>query len=453
MGHLLGIRGAPKIRIGWAAAFYAVFLSWLFITVYGGCNRITASRGDVGIWAYDWERLIPFIPVMVIPYLSIDLLFGAAPFLCVTARERRLLAARIAFGILAAGAVYCIFPLRLTCERVRADGVIGMMWNSFISVDKPYNLFPSLHMTLRTILADKYDTHTRGGWRIAFLTWFSLIGFSTVLTHQHQVVDIVAGFAMATICFYIFQPMGWITAFTPNPRLGLFYAAGGLAAGVLAPVFWNAGFFLLWTGVSMALIAGGYWVWGPAVFRKSNGRLAISARVLLAPVLLGQRLSLWHYSRQCRPWDRITESLWIGRVLTRKEAGRAVAEGVTAVLDLTGEFSECRTLRGLRYLNIQVMDLTAPTPSQLDEAVAFIRRESAAGKVFVHCKIGYSRSAAVVAAYLLATHGVDTVESAVRKIRAARPSVVIRPEAMEAIRQFSRRMTAQERDRPWMPAE
>jgi hypothetical protein len=390
------------------------------------------------VWAYDWEQWIPFIPLMVIPYLSIDLFFGASPFLCATTEERRLLAARIAFGIFGAAAVYGVFPLKLTCERVRPDGVIGAMWNAFLSVDRPYNLFPSLHMTLRTILADKYDTHTRGWWRIGFLTWFSLIGFSTVLTHQHQVVDIVAGFAMATVCFYIFQPMGWITPFTPSVRLGLYYAAGGIAAGLLAPVFWSAGFFLLWAGVSMALMAGGYWVWGPAVFRKSNGKLAISARVLLAPVLLGQRASLWYYSRRCRAWDRVTDNLWIGRVLTVKEAERAIAEGLTAVLDLTGEFSECRRLRYLHYRNIQVMDLTAPTAAQLEEALSFIRQESANGRILVHCKIGYSRSAAVVAAYLIAARLADTAEAAVQKIRIARPSVIIRPEAMEAIRRFSR---------------
>ena len=41
-------------------------------------------RHDVGTFAFAWERFIPFVPVMVVPYMSIDLFFVAAPFLCGT---------------------------------------------------------------------------------------------------------------------------------------------------------------------------------------------------------------------------------------------------------------------------------------------------------------------------------------------------------------------------------
>jgi protein-tyrosine phosphatase len=73
------------------------------------------------------------------------------------------------------------------------------------------------------------------------------------------------------------------------------------------------------------------------------------------------------------------------------------------------------------------------------EAVAFIAEEAAKGRVYVHCKIGYSRSAAVVGAYLLASHEAATVEEAVAQLRKVRPSIIIRPEAMEALRTFERR--------------
>jgi hypothetical protein len=68
--------------------------------------------------------------------------------------------------------------------------------------------------------------------------------------------------------------------------------------------------------------------------------------------------------------------------------------------------------------------------------VRFIRQHSRAGAVYVHCKIGYSRTAAVVASYLLATDRARTPAGAIARLRRVRPSIVVRPEAAAAIAQF-----------------
>ena len=65
-----------------AKAFAASFgLSLFFLLVYGTCLWVTARRGDVGVFYFAWERAIPFVPFMILPYMSIDLFFVAAPFL------------------------------------------------------------------------------------------------------------------------------------------------------------------------------------------------------------------------------------------------------------------------------------------------------------------------------------------------------------------------------------
>ena len=48
-------------------------------------------------------------------------------------------------------------------------------------MDQPYNLLPSLHIALRTILAETYARHTRGVLRHASNIWFVLIGLSALL--------------------------------------------------------------------------------------------------------------------------------------------------------------------------------------------------------------------------------------------------------------------------------
>jgi protein-tyrosine phosphatase len=124
-------------------------------------------------------------------------------------------------------------------------------------------------------------------------------------------------------------------------------------------------------------------------------------------------------------------------VLSRREAIAAVGQGVTSVLDLTAEFTAPAPLRELTYRNIQLLDLTAPAPAQLREMVAFIEEESRKGIVYIHCKIGYSRTAAAAGAYLLRSGKVDTVPEAVGLLRKIRPTMIVRPEIVAVLADFS----------------
>ena len=91
------------------------------------------------------------------------------------------------------------------------------------------------------------------------------------------------------------------------------------------------------------------------------------------------------------------------------------------------------------YRNLPILDLTAPTQDQLHEAAAFIAEHAETGVVYVHCKIGYSRSAAAVAAYLLTNGHATSAEEAIEKLRSVRPAIVVRPEVREALLRFASR--------------
>lgn len=416
----------------------SALLSLLFMVVYGTCNYIASRRTDVGTLFFEWERHIPFVPLMIIPYMSIDLFFVAAPFLCRDARELEILRKRIVFGIALAGICFLFFPLRFAFERPQASGWLGAVFNWFRGMDQPYNLLPSLHITLRTILAYHYAQHTRGMLRVASHIWFSLIGLSTLLTYQHHVLDVAGGFALAGYCFYLFRESPAKLPVITNRKIGMYYATGALLTLVLAIVLWPWGSLLLWGTIALGIVASAYFGVGPGIFRKSNGRLPLSTHWALGPCLLGQHVSLLYYRRQCRPWDHVVRGVIIGRKLHDAEAAKAIEEGVTAVLDLTAEFSEARPFLNVRYLNVPILDLTAPSQEQLRQMAAFIGRESENGIVYVHCKIGYSRSAAAIAAYLLTSGQAANVDEALHMLRGVRPSIVVRPEVLRALGEFAK---------------
>lgn len=424
-----------KSAIGWAIA-----CSVLFLVVYNGCNQYAASLPNVPTWSFAWETRIPFVPLMIIPYWSLDLFFVVAFFVCRTPAEQRRLASRLALAISAAGACFLLFPLRLTFPRPEVEGFLGMWFAALRSFDQPHNLAPSLHIAQRTILWPVFMSITSGMLNGLLRVWFVLIGVSTLFTYQHQVMDVVTGWILAVFCLYVFAAPN--AAFDNSRRVrngfvGLLYFAAALLLLLAVVVGWPWSALLMWPATACGLLALAYWWLGALVYEKTDGQLALGTRLLLAPVLWGQYLSLAYYRRQCHPWDEVAPGVLIGRRLNAAEARDAISQGVTAVLDLTAEFSESVPfIRSTTYCNIPILDLTAPTPAQLDEAVAFIRRESRRGSVYVHCKIGYSRSGAAVGAWLLDTGLAHNVDEAIQRLRRVRPSIIVRPEAVAALDAF-----------------
>ena len=422
------------------AAIRSAALSVLFLVVYGGCNWIAAERSDIGTWYFAWERHIPFVSWMIVPYLSIDAFFVLAPFLCRDREELRLHSRRVTAAILAAGICFLLMPLRFAFDRPAVDGWTGVLIDAFAALDRPFNLFPSLHVTLAVILVDAFRRHTTGVLRVMLSVWFGLVVISTVFVYQHHLIDVAGGLILAGIVCVAVRgtPAGrWQIR---SLRVATCYLVAAAACGVLAAFAGPWGVLLLWPALSLMLLGGAYVSIGPAIFCKSDGGIARSAWFVLWPCLVGHWLSHAYYRRQCRPYDELEPGVWIGRRLTRREAALAIDQGVTGVLDLAAELDEVRAFTRLRYRSLPVLDLTAPTLEQLDEGVRFIRSASRRGIVYVHCKIGYSRTAAVAAAYLLATGRARTTDEALAILRRTRPSIVVRPEAERAVRQYESRV-------------
>jgi hypothetical protein len=443
MGHFHGVDGAPRRALMLRALATSVLLSLLFLVAYGGTNWITARRPDshVRTWYFEWElAVVPYVPLLIVPYMSIDLFFFAAPLLCRDDRERRVLARRIEFSILVAAAFFLLLPLKLAWpQRPRVAGWFGdfieLSCNAPVVMEYPHNLFPTLHVTLCLILADTYARHTQGLVRNLARAWFLLIGLSTVLLWQHHLIDVAGGVVLAGFAFYLFREADWRLPAVTSTRIGCYYAAGAAAILAGVPALWPWGVFLLWPAAALAIVAAGYFGLGAGIYRKTDGRLPLSTRFVLAPVLIGQHASRAWYRRACRPWDEIAPGVRMGCALDNSEAAVAVGQGVTAVLDLTAEFSAPVAFRRIEYLNLPILDLTRPSRDQLHEAIAFVAGQAAQGTVYIHCKIGYSRSAAVAGAYLIASGRAASADEAIALLRSARPSIIIRPEALAALQE------------------
>lgn len=385
------------------ALLLSAALSLLFVFVYGLSNSLAAGRSNVGTCFCEWELHIPFVPALILPYMSIDLFFIASFLLCEDRIELHAHARRIAAAILVAGLAFLMFPLTTGYPRPEVSGWSGSLFQFLWSFDKPHNLVPSLHVALASLLWPVYARHTRARLKWLVHVWFALMIVSPIFTWQHHLLDVWTGAMLGHLCVFAFPERldrKLVTSGASNFRLARLYAAGSAILVLLAFAIGNWYWLLLWPAVSLALMTAAYVRGSSSIFRKKDGRLPISTRVVLGPYLLGAKLSRLIYRRNRRPWVEFAPGVYCGRLLTKREALAMSAMGITGVLDLTAEHSETRAFQGTDYLNVPVLDLTTPSSDQMDAVVAFITKHAGRGGVYVHCALGVSRSAAAVAAYI-----------------------------------------------------
>ena len=406
---------------------WLLLLGPLFFASYGFANWLTAQREDVGSLVFAWESAMPLWPWSIVPYWSIDLLYGLSFLLPATRREMDRHALRLLTAQVICVACFLLWPLRFTFERPELEGFFGWMFDVLMGFDKPFNQAPSLHIALLVVIWVMFARHTRGLMLRGLLHgWMALIGLSVLTTWQHHFIDVPTGALAGWLCVWLWpiegrsplqqlrlarEPQRW--------RLALRYGLGSAICAALAVNLGGAWLWLLWPCVSLLLVALNYALFGAAGFQKhADGSLGSASTWLLAPYLLGAWINSRLWTRRHPQADQVVEGIWLGRVPSAREAAP-----FAAVLDLSAELPV--HLPGKTYRNLPLLDLIAPDSEACRQGAELIEQLRQQGPLLVCCALGYSRSATLVAAWLLCSGRANSVEQAVEIIRSARPGIVL----------------------------
>jgi hypothetical protein len=208
---------SPRRFWGWPGArLLAIFavlylaVSVLFAAVYVGADartRALARRVRVDL---PFERAIPFVPAMAWVYMSIYVPFLLAPFVLRSRRELQALALSASAVILVAGVGFILIPAELGYEPPSGLGppLTMAVFHFADRLNLDYNLVPSLHVALSATCAAALATRAAPAGRRLLLAWALAVGASTLLTHQHHVVDVVSGYLVAGAAFrWIYRPL------------------------------------------------------------------------------------------------------------------------------------------------------------------------------------------------------------------------------------------------------
>ena len=433
---------------------WLLLLGPLFFLSYGLANSYTAGRSDIGSLVFAWESHMPLWPWTIIPYWSIDLLYGLSFLLPRTRQEmdRHALTLLTAQVLCVSG--FLLWPLRFTFERPELGGLFGWLFDVLMGFDKPYNQAPSLHIALLVIIWTLFARHVqRQPWRWLMHGWMALIGVSVLTTWQHHFIDVPTGALAGFVCVWLWGNR-WreagIARVAKRWWVALCYAVGSSLLTTVAFIAGGAGLWLLWPATSLLLVALNYAVMGSGGFQKNaHGRLSSASSWLLAPYLVGawinSRLWTWRHPQA----DEVCDGVFLGRIPWRNEAAP-----FAAIVDLCAELP-CPVSKqvptelvgaGLPaiaseqpkqfYSAAPTLDLIPPDSHLLQQAAEAIERLRRQGPLLVCCALGYSRSACAVAAWLLLTGRCKDLDDAETLIRQARPGIVLRPAHRHVLQQL-----------------
>ena len=175
--------------------------SLIFALVYGGADRITALHSFRLRVALPFETCLPLYPAAVLAYLSIYGLLAAALYFCHDNDSLRGLARAQLRLILVSGIGFLLIPAQLDYPPIQ-ESALGIWSAPFHFADRvnlTYNLVPSLHVALSVTCVRYYVLTAGSAARVILWTWAVLIAASTLLTHQHHLLDVVTGWILALV--------------------------------------------------------------------------------------------------------------------------------------------------------------------------------------------------------------------------------------------------------------
>ncbi len=169
-------------------------------SLYTVTNLLSDSFENKAQMFFHWELDIPLIPCFIILYVSFYLLLILGFLACRTKIELQNLTGQMIFCAIIAAIIFVIFPGELGYTRTEDTGLFKPVYDLLFELDRPTNLYPSLHIAFSYISLGFVLSQTRSTiFKSLLVLWFIGISSSVILVHQHHLFDILTGLALALI--------------------------------------------------------------------------------------------------------------------------------------------------------------------------------------------------------------------------------------------------------------
>lgn len=179
----------------------AVVLS-IFLVTYLTANNLADENPQRYEMYTTWELSIPLIPWMIVVYVSYVGVFLLLPMIMKSGQAIVSLAYGFLAAILTSTVVFVVFPGELGYPRPEHVEGFDFLFQTLYQIDRPHNLYPSLHVTFSslTALAMMHQANVRW-FHYLIAGWAVTIGASVILVHQHHLFDVATGLILGIGCY------------------------------------------------------------------------------------------------------------------------------------------------------------------------------------------------------------------------------------------------------------
>lgn len=176
----------------------AIWLSLLFVVVYGTTDYITAMRSTRFPIHFAFELTLPFVPQLSVVYSSVYLMFAFVALAMSSAERLGVFVGKMTWMTLVAGVCFLAYPSELAFQVPEVVGwsKLPFWWADLVNLT--YNCAPSLHVGYAVLCAETMRRHHRSI-GVAFHLWALAIALSAWLTYQHHLLDLLSGALLALV--------------------------------------------------------------------------------------------------------------------------------------------------------------------------------------------------------------------------------------------------------------
>lgn len=180
--------------------YWAFWVGVAFFSVYPTCNWLTSQRTVAYPLFLDAELYIPLVPEFFWLYVSMYVLFLLPPFF-LNSVQLKLLGKQLVMATITSGVIFILVPTKLGFERINPeDQFYSPLYAQLFIVDLPHNLVPSLHVVFSAIIIFALlEGINNFGSRLFLWIWLILLCLSTILVHQHHLLDVITGLLIAIL--------------------------------------------------------------------------------------------------------------------------------------------------------------------------------------------------------------------------------------------------------------